>query len=376
MARLTRLALSGFRNIAAGDLQLGAAVNLFYGANGSGKTSILEAVHMLATGRSFRSRQHQSVIQRGSERLTVFGRLDNGVSLGVERLSSGGGRIRVNQVAAESSSQLAQLLPLQLINSDSFAALEGGPGVRRRLLDWTVFHVEHHYLDALKGYQIALRQRNALLRRGKIEQEQMGIWEDRLVSHAAVVDKQRARVFADLEREVFSLISRLPESLLTEVSIRYRRGWKQGSDLGEALRAARETDLTQGHTRVGPHRADLAFAVEGQPAQTILSRGQQKMLVCALRTAMARVVAGTSRLPVFLIDDLPAELDSEHQQLFATWLTESAGQVLVTGIDKEATCRPWLALGSPWNQPSVFHVEHGRISAESLSTGPNNEWSK
>ncbi|GAA5524621.1 DNA replication and repair protein RecF [Microbulbifer aestuariivivens] len=362
---LNRLMLSQFRNIHSADLTLGEGVNLFYGANGSGKTSVLEAVHMLASGRSFRSRQHQSVIQRGSERLTVFGRLSTGFAVGVERLTAGGGQVRINQSPAESSSQLASLLPLQLINSDSFAALEGGPAVRRRLLDWTVFHVEHSYLEALKGYQIALRQRNALLRRGKIDHSQLDIWERRLVVQADIVDQLRRRVFADLLAQTETLIAGLPASPLADVVIRYRRGWRQEATLGESLLASRDNDLAQGHTRAGPHRADLAFSVAGQPAQAILSRGQQKMLVCALRTAMARVVAQSHRPPVFLIDDLPAELDAEHQRVFAHWVADSAAQVLVTGIERDVTCQPWLTLGSPWNQPSVFHVEHGRISAES-----------
>ncbi|AOS96374.1 DNA replication and repair protein RecF [Microbulbifer aggregans] len=376
MAGLSRLVLANFRNISSADIALCCSVNLFYGVNGSGKTSVLEAVHMLATGRSFRSRQHQPVIQADAEQLAVFGRLKDGLTIGVEKRRSGpGGRIRINREAAESSSQLAALLPLQLINSDSFSALEGGPGVRRRLLDWTVFHVEQSYLHALKDYQIALRQRNALLRRGKIGSDQLDIWDGRMVIAAVTLDRLREEVFERLGTVTRELLLDLPVSPLQQVSIRYRRGWKQGVDLGEALQASRDADMAVGHTRVGPHRADMVFTVDSQPAQSILSRGQQKMLVCALRTAMARVVSNSRKPPVFLIDDLPAELDDAHQVIFARWVSDCAGQVLVTGIERESTCRPWLSLAAPWNKPSVFHVEHGRISAE-LDPAPNNEWSE
>lgn len=362
---LTRLSLAHFRNIDTADLALGQGVNLFFGVNGSGKTSLLEAVHMLATGRSFRSRQHRAVIQEGQDTLTVFGLLDSGFQLGVERLRSGGGRIRINRAPAESSSQLASCLPLQVINSDSFAALDGGPGVRRKLLDWTVFHVEHHYAQEWKNYQIALRQRNALLRRGKISADLMDIWEQRLAESGNRVDELRRAVFTELHATTSAFIRDLPDSPLARVEMSYRRGWRKESDLRQALVESRDGDLAQGHTRSGPHRADLRFSVAGEAAQNILSRGQQKMLVCALRTAMAELVRQRNQKPVFLVDDLPAELDEDNQSRFAQWVSRCASQVLVTGIDREATSRPWLTLASPWNCPTVFHVEHGRISAES-----------
>ncbi|WP_346838268.1 DNA replication/repair protein RecF [Microbulbifer sp. SAOS-129_SWC] len=361
---LSRLALTHFRNIATADLQLAPAVNLFCGANGSGKTSLLEAVHMLATGRSFRSRQHQSVIREGQGSLTVFAQLADGTTLGVERARDGKGRIRINRDPAESSSQLATCLPLQIINSDSFAALDGGPSVRRGLLDWTVFHVEHGYAQQWKNYQIALRQRNALLRRGKIDPNQMDIWEQRLAESGARVDSLRREVFEALADAIRTFIDDLPDTPLARVEIAYRRGWSKEKDLHQALRDARDGDLAQGHTRTGPHRADLRFGVGGESAHHILSRGQQKMLVCALRTAMAELVCRRGQKPVFLIDDLPAELDENNQMLFARWVSGCASQVLVTGIDVDATSRPWLQLAPPWNSPQVFHVEHGSISAE------------
>ena len=364
MVALKRFSLTSFRNISSAELLLAAGVNVFCGANGSGKTSLLEAVHMVATGRSFRSRQHQALIQEGADRLTVFSRLESGVSLGVERRRDGGGRIRINQHPAESSSQLASVLPLQIINSESFSALDGGPGVRRRLLDWTVFHVEHSYMSAWKSYQIALKQRNALLRRGKIDPESLSIWEQRLAESGSRVDQLRREVFQELYAAIGRLLDQIPASPLARVEMSFRSGWKKDLPLDQALRESRDSDLAQGYTRVGPHRADLRFSIGGEAAHGILSRGQQKMLVCALRTAMAEVVRQQGEWPVFLVDDLPAELDSDNQLLFARWVSACAAQVLVTGIEREATSRPWRQLGPPWNSPRVFHVEHGRISAE------------
>jgi len=357
---LKRAVLSGFRNISSADMAFARGTNLLCGVNGSGKTSVLEAIHMLGTGRSFRSRKNQSVIQYEREALTVFGQLDSGVALGVEKRRDGNGRIRINQTAAESSSQLAACLPLQVINSESFAALDGGPGVRRQLLDWTVFHVEHQFASHWKSYQIALRQRNALLRRGKIDTNLIAPWEEQLTKSGNLVDSLRRRIFELLRERFLEKISELPQAPLNGLRMDYRSGWRKDLSLVEALAESRQGDTEQGFTRVGPHRADLRFTLQGQDAHVVLSRGQQKMVVCALRAAMAEVL-GTERRAIFLVDDLPSELDSANQQLLAGWISRCASQVFVTGIEAEVTARPWVALDSPWDTPAMFHVEHGVI---------------
>lgn len=361
MSSVSRLVLSNFRNITAADLSLAPAVNLFCGANGSGKTSLLEAVHMLASGRSFRSRQSQTVIRYDAESLAVFGRLGSGVTLGVEKRRDGQGRIRINQAPAESSSQLAACLPLQVINSESFAALDGGPGVRRQLLDWTVFHVEHSFAQHWKVYQSALKQRNALLRRGKIDSNLLAPWEHQLVQSGEAVDALRRRVFKNLRILFRERLGDLPAEIFEPLELHYRSGWKKDTSLADSLRESLDGDLAQGFTRIGPHRADLRFTINGQPAHAVLSRGQQKMAVCALRTAMAATISGREK-PVFLVDDLPSELDDENQQCFARWVSDCASQVLVTGIERQVTERPWLSLPQPWCEPRMFHVEHGQVT--------------
>lgn len=360
---LERLVVSNFRNIVSADLQLAPKVNLFCGPNGSGKTSLLEAVHMLASGRSFRSRQNQVVIRHDTEALAVFARLLNSVSMGVEKRRDGQGRIRINQTRAESSSQLAACLPLQVINSESFSALDGGPGVRRQLLDWTVFHVEHRFARHWKVYQTALKQRNALLRRGKITPNLLAPWAQQLAESGELVDEFRRGVFARLSVLFKDRLADLPEEIFSSVELHYRSGWKRDTSLASALEAAIEGDMTQGFTRVGPHRADLRFVIHGQPAHAVLSRGQQKMVVCALRTAMASVVDAETK-PVFLVDDLPSELDQDNQRLFARWVSDCASQILVTGIEPGVTLQPWQQLSAPWCEAKLFHVEHGQIKAK------------
>ncbi|GMG86042.1 DNA replication/repair protein RecF [Biformimicrobium ophioploci] len=361
---LNRLAIQHFRNLSNVAIDLQPGVNGFFGINGSGKTSVLEAVHMLGTGRSFRGRHTGALVQHEQQGLLVFGvaGASPGVRLGVEKQIAGDSRIRINGAPAASSSQLAACLPLQLFNSDTFAILNGGPAERRKQLDWVVFHVEHSYGQRWAEYQGTIKQRNALLRRGKINGPELDAWDTQVAQLGETLDQMRRQVFTRLETRFRARLAELADPLFGQTSVGYRRGWRKELSLAEALIASRDGDLQQGVSRVGPHRADLRFEVLGELAERVLSRGQQKMITCAFRVAMADLVAESGRKPLFLIDDLPAELDPGNQSVLARWASESAEQVLVTGIEKTVVGAPWRELGGQWGDIRMFHVEHGGIA--------------
>lgn len=145
---LTRVSVTAVRNLHPVTLSL-PRINILYGDNGSGKTSVLEAIHLLGLARSFRSARLQPVIQYEEAACTVFGQvmLANGIAsnLGISRERQGEFTIRIDGQNARSAAQLAETLPLQLINPDSFRLLEGAPKIRRQFLDWGVFHVEPRF---------------------------------------------------------------------------------------------------------------------------------------------------------------------------------------------------------------------------------------
>ena len=149
---LRRIMVTAVRNLHPVTLSPSPRINILYGANGSGKTSVLEAVHLLGLARSFRSTRLNPVIQYEQPACTVFGEVEltsGGTSnLGVSRERQGEFTIRIDGQNAKSAAQLAELLPLQLINPDSFRLLEGAPKIRRQFLDWGVFHVEPRFLPA------------------------------------------------------------------------------------------------------------------------------------------------------------------------------------------------------------------------------------
>lgn len=346
---LSRLRVSGLRNLAAADVQLAAGMNVVTGANGAGKTSILEGIHILGRGRSFRSARLDRVRTGGQAALRVQGEVQVAGywhRLGVGRDETGT-RVRLDGADARNLSVLARLLPVQVINSESERLVQDGPSSRRSFLNWTVFHVEPDYHGAWQRAERALRQRNAALRSGD---ERTAVALESEVSQAGErVHELRERTMAALEPLVVEYLRTWLPGL--DVGVRYRRGWSAERALGDALARARPSDQHMGYTTTGPQRADLAFRVDGMDARDRLSRGQQKLLVLALLVAQVRLLGTSGQAdPLLLVDDLPAELDEQSRGLVLQAVEEIDGQSVLTAIERES-----LAIeADAW-----FHVEQG-----------------
>ncbi len=358
-ALLSRLAIAGVRNLHSPVFELGSTGNLFFGDNGSGKTSILEAVHLLGLGRSFRTQSARSLIAFNDDRCVVSGRLRlaaRETSLGIERGRDGSAKARINGDAAESLSELAALLPLVLIDADSLGLVTGLPEARRRFLDQCVFHVEHTFLPHWRRYQRALKQRNAGLRHGTLGAYDP--WLDEVVAAGELITAARERSLALVSARFAEIAVALSDDI-AGVSIQLRCGWDRSVSLRDALERSLLSDQTQGFTHVGPHRADLRVTCEGKPASDVMSRGQLKLTVAALKLAQGKLLEelGGGR-PVYLVDDLAAELDSRHLRKICEALRESGSQTLLTAVDRQVLTRFW-----PDDGLKVFHVERGKVEA-------------
>jgi DNA replication and repair protein RecF len=367
MAAIARLSISGLRNLSQTDFQPGPGINLIFGANGAGKTSLLEALYLLSTGRSFRNHQMRPVIAESSNRLTLFAETDQGDNVGMERYRQGAPEIRLNGKPAVSLADLSYSLPVQLINTDTLNILEGGPQERRRFLDWGVFHVEHAFLPAWRKARLALRQRNILLKSGAPDAE-VRPWSLALVQAAEEVEGFRDRYLQQLTEEFKALVtgvSSLPESLggAAGITLDYRRGWTLDTSLAHQLEEALERDRRQGFTSVGPHRADIVFRIAGKDLAVLLSRGQLKLVVSLLKIAQSRLLhREMGKQSIFLVDDLPAELDVQNRLLVLTHLMALNSQVFLTAIDLEPlhTQLSQAGLGGDKTR-RLFHVKHGTI---------------
>ncbi|MEE4361246.1 MAG: DNA replication/repair protein RecF, partial [Pseudomonadales bacterium] len=357
---LSRLDLHAVRNLETTRLQLHDGVVLVTGDNGSGKTSLLEAIWLLGTGRSFRSARIAPMIRYGVDSLTVYGevRAADGRcrGLGITRQRAGDMAIRIDGERVRSASVLAEALPVQLMHPESVEIVSGSPGRRRQFIDWGVFHVEHAFIEDWKAFRRSLEQRNALLRTAGASEQEFESWELRLAEAATAVDGHRGRYVAALQDALEQSLDDLagPDA----VQIGYLPGWDREQSLSELLRRQRQADREAGYTRVGPQRAELRLVAAGRRAAEVLSRGQQKVLACALLVAQDRLLAeARGSAGVILVDDLPAELDAEHRQRLGAALGALDAQVIMTAVQADLVLDGLEAV----RQLDMFHVEQGRI---------------
>jgi DNA replication and repair protein RecF len=228
--------------------------NIFFGPNGSGKTSVLEAVHLLGVARSFRSGAPRTLITHGESACTVHGEVVAACgarrALGVSRELGGALTLRIGGENVRSVARLADELPLLLLHADSFDLLVGQPMLRRRFLDWGVFHVEHGAREHWQRFQRSLGQRNHLLRRGKLGAGEIEAWDHDLARHAEALSEARQR-FVDALQPVFAVLLNTLAPELGEIQLRYRRGWDADTGFREVLQRSLASDLEQGFTQSG-----------------------------------------------------------------------------------------------------------------------------
>ena len=359
---LEKLVITNFRNISHSQICPAKNINLFYGDNGSGKTSLLECIHTLGTGRSFRTRKFNSTIQFNAKSSTVFSVLNdiNNVPqpLGVSRETDGGTSIRLDDKNVASASEIAKVLPIIIINEQSFGLVEGSSKLRRQMLDWVVFHVKHSFVDLWRRYARAIKQRNALLRHGKMH-DQLAAWDAELIAIGNDIHSLREGIFESIKEKIKAGLSEWGVFASDSLDIKLFRGWNKELSLEEALEKASERDLQYGYTTVGPHRADIKFIYEGKPANETLSRGQKKIVVAALYLSAIQVFEHSGKRSIFLIDDLNAELDETFRKLIAKNAAKLNTQLFVTGINKQDLLDCWDA--NQFEDKKLFHVKHGEI---------------
>lgn len=338
-------------------------MNVFFGRNGAGKTSILEAIHLLGMGRSFRGTSIKSLISHGEHTSTVYGEVLTGtsggaqVSLGVQRELNGEVEIKIGGKPARSIAQLVEHFPLQVITANSFDLLTGAPGGRRQYLDWGVFHVEHQFFSQWQKFQRCIKQRNNLLRRGKINDQELSVWTRDLATAGAAISEYRGAYFQLLTPRFKEIMVQLAPSL-EGLDLRYRQGWDKSMSYAESLEQGLASDIEQGYTHSGPQRADVRVMSGGHLAAETLSRGQQKLVVCGLKLAQGQLMSelGKGRC-TYLIDDLPSELDRQHGELVCGLLASMHAQVFITCVQRQDVESVWPEGSSL----AMFHVEHGQL---------------
>ncbi|MHB8514404.1 MAG: DNA replication/repair protein RecF [Dehalococcoidia bacterium] len=363
---LRQLQLVHFRNYERQELRLAPGPVLFLGENAQGKTNLLEAVFLLAAGRSERASSDADYIgwsARGepqpfarvaatavrasgdvSVELTVVGRDGPRGTLAAAK------RYKLNGVARRASDAVGAITAV-LFTTDDMELVKGAPAGRRRYLDVMLSQADRAYLRALQRYTKVVTQRNALLRRiqdGASRADELAYWDEQLAGDGALLLVARAQAVARLAGHAAEAHGRLSderERLGLAYEPRFVEGWPPAriaaaapADVASALLARLEAtharDTAAGVTLVGPHRDDLSMTLGGEPAGAFASRGQQRTAALALRLAEARLLFERSgERPVLLLDDVLSELDAARRASVLGVI--DAEQVLITGTDAD-----------------------------------------
>lgn len=362
---IRRLIISGVRNLQPLTLSPHSAVNFIYGDNGSGKTSLLEAISLMASGKSFRSTHIKHVLAHSDEQMTMqLSVTDEHLGeceLDSLRLRSGDYLLKMNGSVLTSQAQAAQWLPVQIIEPNTFKLLSGSPEERRQFIDWGIFHVEQDFMAQWKVFRKQLKQRNAVLKQK--ESEWLSIWNEGFVESALQIDHYRRAYLKRFKPEFERILKQLDDHI--SVQLAYYPGWDKDSELVDVLSRQQERDLVLGYTQSGPHRAELRIKVDKHIAADVLSRGQQKTVVAALKIAQGALFQQeTKRSTIYLVDDLASELDEKHRFALCKLLEDLKCQVFITSIDKEKLTDIWQPRSS-----KLFHVEHGVITEQAQTDG-------
>ena len=412
---IERLQISHLRNLTQVSLNT-AACNVIIGANGSGKTSLLEAIFLLSRGKSFRHHQPKRYIQHHQNAATVHARLSDSSALAIQKQVDATTVLRLNQTTVYNQSILTEQLPTLLIDPSTMDMLEQGSASRRQLLDWLVFHMKQGFHSQWVAYQRLLKQRNSLLKKSRhLTQAQLAelkAWDKGLANHAALIHHYREHVFAEWQPYFAESIAQLLPAYAEQLSLSYNVGYDTTIPLDIQLNERLEQDLQLGYTRIGNHRADIhvhwrssdgsqtagndvkginnntnnasktdvniKLPILKEQAANVLSRGEKKLLITALRLSQLPLLLNDEKVslsgerenstlsnniklkatPVVLLDDITAELDDRAIDILLSTLAQLPCQVFMTSLTAEIL----PLVHQYWTKPKMFHVKQGNMT--------------
>jgi DNA replication and repair protein RecF len=354
---LQRLDIYGVRNIQKTSIVPSPSLNFIVGSNGSGKSSILEAIFILGRTASFRSSHIKNVISHNATDLIVSGQAlqKNGLyaHLGIQ-LNPKSCKIHINQASDQRRSELAYALPIQLIHPTSYQLLDGSSANRREFMDWGIFNHDEQFLPLWRRFKKSLSQRNALLKSKALQQIQA--WDQELVAYALPVAQFRVEYIKALQPVFLEICQKFLN--FDGIQLRTFSGWDEQKELRQLLCENLEKDCRYGFTQYGPHRGDFQLLINNRLARDFVSRGQLKLLILALKLAQVHLLHQKfSKIGCILIDDLAAELDMESRMKLLRYLASMDSQVFLTATELQN-----FGDLTGLKAFKMFHVEHGSIN--------------
>lgn len=360
MPKLNTLQIATFRNLRQARLGFSQRFNVFYGDNGAGKTSLLEAVYYLGMGKSFRNTTANHIIQHQQADFVLLGNIQYQQSDNTAAICCHNNRsrqIKLNGDNLNSIAAITRIMPIQFMSPMSYRFFHDGPKTRRQYLDWALFHVEHQFLALWRSFQQVLKQRNSALK----QQQSTAPWDIGFTETASKIDNLRESIVERLKSLFLMQLKRLLPDHSFEIV--YQRGWPENANLAELLSGNQYRDRQLGYTWYGPQRADVQLTLQDKPIQHVLSQGQQKLAAYALHLSLGSLLQDALKIsPIYLVDDLPSELDANSRSKIIDSLNELNAQTFITGI-----ARADLSAIDKQSETAMFHVERGEVNpAQSL----------
>ena len=345
---ISELKLNNFRCFETSSIKLSPGINFFYGPNGSGKTSILEAIYMCSSGKSFKSSNIKSLISFEQDYFNINAYdSSKGYTLNLVKGRTSPILIKINE------------FPATAIHNNTFSFANASPDFRRKILDRSLFVSNPNFSETWFGFYRSLKQRNSSLKKGLIDN--IDAWNQKVSEEGEALDVHRIAFFKESLLELKSIFTKLKPSAiidkLNKVSIEFFSGWDKDNKLYELLAQNQNKDLYSKTTTQGPHKADIKILIKGIDAKQILSRGEQKILSILWCCSQNEVLRKKYNIDATLIiDDIKSELDNSTFEVFLNLLNFLDNQVIFSCIDDHFSSK----IEPNYKDFKKFHVEQLR----------------
>ncbi|MCF6288082.1 MAG: DNA replication and repair protein RecF [Proteobacteria bacterium] len=348
MPFINKLKLYNFRNFKKKTFIFNKKINIFYGENGTGKTTILESIYYLSTGKSFRKSNYKNLINFKESLLTVYLESENN-NISISKNNTGVWKGKLNNNNITKQSIITNIIPVVPIETEVYRLIDVGPIYRRNFLDWLVFHVKHDYLLLWKKTHKCIKQLN-ILYKNKAPQVEIDLWESNFIIFSEKLSQIRKEVFNKILPTILTL-SEFMQSEIKDLSIIYKQGWNEKTSLKQQMEKDREKNLLYGKLQHGPQKMDIIIKANSKAAAQILSRGQKKILSISFYMAFIKFLNENQIQPIICLDDFDAELDDNKLKAAATFFNNINAQIFITSVQVEK-------IKKVFPNAQVFHVKH------------------
>ena len=352
---IKQISISNFRCFNNIDLEFSELNNFIYGANGSGKTSVLEALYFCSTGRSFKSSNKNLCIQnnKGAFKIQVDTFENNKICISKQTKKSM--TLEIDETKA-TSIELFRTIPSTLLDNKTFSMFADTPKYRRKIFDRCLIASDQNYSKEFFSFHRALKQRNAALKFKRLTNIDM--WSEVFINSGTLISEKRNKFFEETKQTFFKLAKNLNDIRILEIinslEIFFHKGWVSEHSLKESLELNRDSDQRRTSTTSGPHKADIKFLIKKSDIKYILSRGEQKFMSILWCLSMHKTLSDFHGVkPFLIIDDIHSELDEDFYNELINVLPNTGNQLFFSDIKNPFNSK----IKNQLKELKKFHVE-------------------